>query len=269
MKHTKFKSAFGIGLASLLAIGATTTVHSNDVSGDHLSTDQIFKNAQARYTSLASYSDQGQIVTTVNDTSTTASFVIQLARPFFYLVEWEQNSESEFATQNTSPQAVWSSGAGNFLETGYGPENEGSLNVALDEASVYSGGASAIVPMIFFNTESGNDFGRWVFEEHRQPDETVGMADCYVFTRESQGRTKTLWIGKQDFLIHQVRTLISAEAMQAAMAEVAGARPQTIAFAHDFISTEIHTNIVLNKQFSRSDVVPSIEHFARADDNDN
>lgn len=114
MKHTKFKWASGIGVALLLTIGVTTTVLSNDVAGDNLSPDQIFKKAQERYTSLVSYSDQGQIVTTVNNTTTTASFVIQLARPIFYLVEWQWNSASAFATQNTSAQAVWSSGAGNF-----------------------------------------------------------------------------------------------------------------------------------------------------------
>lgn len=268
MKHNKFKFAFGIGVASLLAIGVTTTVLSNEVTGDNLSPDQIFKKAQERYTSLVSYSDQGQIVTTVNNTTTTASFAIQLARPIYYLVEWQWNSGSAFATQNTSAQAVWSSGTGDFLETGYGPKNEGSLNIALDDASAFSGGASATVPMIFFNTESGNEFGRSVLEEHRQPDETVGKVDCYVFTRESQGQTKTLWIGKQDFLIHQVQTLISAKAMQAAMAKVAGAMPQETTFVYDFISTEIHTNIILNKEFSRSDFIPSISHFAQSNNDD-
>jgi hypothetical protein len=53
------------------------------------------------------------------------------------------------------------------------------------------------------------------------------------------GATNTLLIGKQDFLIHQARMVANMESMPA------------------FTATETHTNIFLNRRFTRSDFVPS------------
>jgi hypothetical protein len=75
-------------------------------------------------------------------------------------------------------------------------------------------------------------------------------------TSELKGRTRTLWIGKKDFLIRQARNVTSAETLKATLAEAAKrnpslpARPQT---SGDVVSTETHMNIVVNKQFSPSD----------------
>jgi hypothetical protein len=146
---------------------------------------------------------------------------------------------------------------------------ERNLNVALDEAAPSSGGASANIPVMFFAIESGNELERSVYDENQQQDDNVGSVDSYVFTRESQGLTKTLWIGKKDFLVHQVRTVISTEAMQAAMAKLTQERPRKIAFLQNLTSTETHTNIVVNKQYSRSEFIPSIEHFASSYKEDN
>jgi outer membrane lipoprotein-sorting protein len=254
MTYVKLKPAFGISAAIMLASGATTMVLSSDAAGDDLSPGEIFKRVQENYASLTSYSDEGKIVATMNDTITTTTFTIRLARPNFYHIEWEQNSESSYSTKNTGFQAVWSSGAGNFLEMGYGPQDEMSQDIALDEAAAFSGGAAATIPMAFFNTQWGDELDGSVFNENRQTDEKVGDVDCYVFTRESEGQTKTLWIGKQDFLIHQLRTVTSAEAM---LAKAAIWDPEIIPDLHGFTSTETHTNIVVNKQFLRSDFVPS------------
>jgi hypothetical protein len=98
--------------------------------------------------------------------------------------------------------------------------------------------------------------------DKQQADEKVGSIDCYVLTGESQsGETKTFWIGKQDFLIRKVQTVIGANAMQAAWNGVADGCPDMVAALHGFTSIETHTNIVLNQQFSRADFVPSFPLF--------
>jgi hypothetical protein len=266
MKYTKFKSAPGIGLAIILAGGAAAPVLAGDPTGGQLSTSQIFEKARQNYAALNTYSDQGQIVTTVNGTTTVTPFVIRLARPNFYLVEWQKDNGLSYTTPNTTAQMFWSSGAGDLLETGYGAQNEESRDIALDEASSFSGGASTTIPMTFFNTPSDSGLNEGLdsstFGERRQPDEKVGTVDCYVFSSESQGRTKTLWIGQQDFLIHRVRTVISPETAQADMAQVTEERPQMAAFLHDFTSTETHTNIVVNQPFKKSDFIPEVAYFA-------
>jgi hypothetical protein len=62
------------------------------------------------------------------------------------------------------------------------------------------------------------------------------------------GATNTFWVGKQDFLVHQARMVANLESMPA------------------FTATETHTNIVLNRKFSRSDFIPSFPLFQSDDD---
>jgi hypothetical protein len=60
---------------------------------------------------------------------------------------------------------------------------------------------------------------------------------------------------KKDFLIHQVRTVTSPEALKNALdqaAKVTGVRPQN-APQGGLTSTETHRNIVLNEQFTPAD----------------
>lgn len=253
MTYAKVKLAFGISAAIMLAGGATTMVLASDATSDNLSPDEIFKKSQEAYESLASYSDNGKTVTTMNGTITTTTFTTRLARTNFYYIEWEQNSEPSAAAENSVFQAVWSSGAGNFLEKGLGAQRQEDRDIALAKATEISGGAAGTIPRTFFKMQFGDQLGGSGFGEKRQTDEQVGGVDCCVLTRESQGQTKTLWIGKQDFLIHQVRIVTRAEAMQAA----AKWDPEIISDLHGFTSTETHTNIVVNKQFLRSDFVPS------------
>ena len=142
MTCATIKSALHISVAIMLVSGATTAVRANDAAGDNLSPGQIFKKAQENYASLSSYSDEWKIVATMNDTTTTTTFTIRLARTNFYQIEWEQTIESSYSTNNAEAQGVWSSGAGNFLEMGRGPQNEESRDIALAKATEISGGAA-------------------------------------------------------------------------------------------------------------------------------
>lgn len=74
MTYAKLELAFGISMATMLASGATTVVLSSDAASDGLSPGQIFKRAQENYASLASYSDKGKIVVTMNGTTTSTTF---------------------------------------------------------------------------------------------------------------------------------------------------------------------------------------------------
>ncbi len=266
MKYKNIKLAFGIGMTLALMGAATLTALADDATNGVLSPDQIFKKAAESYASLISYSDKGQIVTAAEGTTRTLIFATRLARPNFYRVEWLPASDPSYVNQTPTIQAVWSSGAGDFWEVGNGPQNGGSPDIALDATSAFSGGASTTVPMTFFNLSLGSALSGSMFEEHQQPDENVGAVDCYVFTKELQGKATTIWIGQQDFLIHQVRTVISAAAMQAAIAQIPNEKPHLAAFAHDFVTTETHFNIVTNTPFSKSDFIPGIPHFAPAND---
>jgi hypothetical protein len=249
---TYYKLALGISAAIMLVSGAT----SSNAGGGDLSTSEIFRKAQETYASLTSYSDEGQIVAIMDGTTNMTVFTIRLARTNYYRIEWEQNSKTSYSTDYAGAQAVWSSGAYHLLDMGYGPQDEGSRDIALAQAAGPSEDAAATIPWIFFNIQWGDQrdqSGDSEFGENRQTDEKVGNIDCYVFTHESQGQVKTIWIGKQDFLMHQLRTVTSTEAASA----VAKWDPEIMSALHCFTSIEIHTNIVMNKQFLRSDLVPS------------
>src|SRR6267142_2833326 len=143
---TYAKLASGITAAIMLVSGATAS----DAAGDDLAPGEIIRKTQETYASLASYSDEGQIVATMDGTTNTITFTIRLARTNFYRVQWEQNSETSFPPDSARVQAVWSSGAYHFLEMGYGPHDEVSRDIALTEAADLSGGAAVTIPRIFF-----------------------------------------------------------------------------------------------------------------------
>jgi len=129
---------------------------------------------------------------------------------------------------------------------------------ALGGATGISGSASATIPGTFFKMNWGNQLGLSVLSEKRQADEKTGDVDCYVFTDELKGRTRTLWIGKQDFLIHQVRTVTSAETIKAALAEAAKHNPEIntrlkMPEPQGVTSIETHIDIVVNPKLSPSD----------------
>jgi hypothetical protein len=261
MKYVRIKLALGMSAGIMLANAATTVVPSSDAPGDNLSPSEIFQKARENYASLVSYSDEGMVVATMDGVTNTTTFTIRLARTNFYRIEWGQYNDSSDFTENTGNQAVWFAGAGNYLEMGWGVQWQYNRETALANAAAVSGGAAATIPRLFFDLQSGDELGDSMFSENRQTDEKIGNVDCYVIAGESQGQTNTLWIGKQDFLIHQVRTMISAKAMQAAWAEAAKGSPEIISGLHGFTAIETHTNIVLNIQFSQRDFVPSFPLF--------
>ncbi|HTY88131.1 MAG TPA: hypothetical protein VMB80_11745 [Candidatus Acidoferrum sp.] len=263
-------SALGrLCVAILLASNATSVGLAGETNSDELSTAQIFKKVQETYDAMTSYSDEGRVVAAVDGDATVTFifFTTRLTRPDFYLIEWNRTGEPSRSTRDASNQGVWSSGAGNFLQAECGVKLQGSRELALANAAAGSGGATATIPWLFFPQprDGEEQLDDLALSGERQADGKVGDIGCYVFTRESQGQTNTLWIGKQDFLIHQTRTVISTEAIQAAMAkEPVG--PELIPTLHGYTLTETHINIVLNRKFSRTDFIPSFPLFYFSDE---
>jgi len=239
------KTALGICVAVLLAGSSTTPVFASDTAGN-LPTIQIFQKVKDNYASMVTYSDEGNVVVTMNGAS-LIHFSTRLARTNFYLIEWTRVGESPYIT-DTRGKAVWSSGVGDYLQAEAGAQLENTREIALAHGANSSGGATATIPGMFFEQRwEDKPVDDLAFTVTRLANEKVGDFNCYVFTRGAMGATNTIWIGKQDFLIHQVRTVAHMKSMPAA------------AF------TETHTNIVLNRSFSRSDFVPTFSLFQSAD----
>ena len=257
MTYAKLKLAAGIGAGIILAGGATTVVFSSGGTGTDLAAGQILKQAQEKYASLTSYSDEGKTVATINGTTLTTTFRIKLARPGFYLIEWEEPVKANY----TNKGAVWSAGQGDFLRMGSDAQKQGSQETALASATGISGGAAATIPGTFFSMNWGNQLGSSASSAKRRADEKVGEVVCYVFTSDLKGQTRTLWIGKEDLLIHQVRTVTSAAAIEAGRAEAVKRNPEIAARLlkskpQSITSTETHENIVVNQKFADKDFVP-------------
>ncbi|HEX5399294.1 MAG TPA: sigma-70 family RNA polymerase sigma factor, partial [Verrucomicrobiae bacterium] len=252
MTWLKIKFALTVGTIALIAGGVATVALSQSGSGDKLTPAEIFQKSKDAYASLSSYSDDGKTVAVLNGMTFTTTFSIKLQRPNFYRIEWKQQVSPDYA--NTG--VVWSDGKGNFLVMGNGPaQDEESQESALGGATGVSGSAAATIPGTFFKMNWGNQLGGSVTGQTPQADEKVDDVDCYVFTSELKGATKTLWIGKKDFLIYQVRTVSSTEVVKAALdqaAKVTGVHPQNVPQG-GITSTETHFNIMVNKKFQPSD----------------
>jgi hypothetical protein len=262
------KAAIGICVAVLLAGSATPPVLAGDETGNNLPTAQIFKKVKDNYALMTTYSDEGCVVIALSE-STVINFSTRLARTNFYLIEWNRAGEPLSSTKSGTSQAVWYSGSGDYLQAEAGMRSQVNCEIALAKAGVYSGGATLTVPRLFFNQLWEDEpIDGLVFSVTRQADEKMGDISCYVFARGAMGATNTLWIGQQDFLIHKVRTVISTKVIQAAVFE-SRIDPGTISMLHGFTWTETHTNIILNKRFSRSDFVPSFPLCQSSEDESN
>ncbi|MGH7991695.1 MAG: hypothetical protein ACREDS_16085 [Limisphaerales bacterium] len=165
----------------------------------------------------------------VGGTTISNSFKIRLERPNLYRVEWSQAID-----HFTNGGVVWSAGGGNFLlmkmtgQQNAKPSEEKDMETALSAATGISGQASSIIPGTFFNQNWGNvlKINPTKFALQRLKDEKVDDIDCFVLSTvidpanlpnkgqipDNRGRvgkiTTMLWIGKQDYLMHQTQTIM-------------------------------------------------------------
>jgi hypothetical protein len=251
------RRVLGIGLVAVLLCGQGAVGSSSDESQPGLTAGQIYEKMLKKYSSLASYKDQGKIVTTIGSTLIATEFTTRLARPDFYRMEWDRRSTLPYGTQDTGMQGAWSFESGDYLQIGSGLQRQYDRDVAFDNVASTSSGGVAAVPRIFFGAQgiSGSDA---IIDLTRLTNDEVGNMECYQITGETaSGETKTFWVGKRDFLIHQIRTDVGTRAMQSAWTGVTDGRVNPPFKLNGFSSIQTYTNVVVNKQFSRTDFIPS------------
>ena len=254
----------GTSMMCLLAVSSSQLSCAQEASQPQLTKEEIFQKSKAAYAALSSYSDEGESVATLNGLTITHDFSIRLSRPNLYRIAWRDIYSEPAAMPLSRLQAVWSSGSGDFLDMGFGkdPEKHKGLEDALAGATGISGGAAGTVPAAFFNTEWANPFCCLAISLVRQSDEKIGDVDCYVFAGESSsGNTRTIWLGKQDFLIRQIRNVTTAAAMKAGMERAAKMEPsapdESKIELTGSTSIETHWDIVVNQKFVEADFIPA------------
>ena len=222
MTWLKLKFAATLGAAVLLAGGAATVAISQTGDNQPVPVDQpareILQKSAATYAALTSYRDSGQVVSQIAGQTLNSTFNIRLQRPNRYRVEWAQTTQFF-----TNGGVVWSAGNGDYMVMEHGqnnvqPEREPDLPTALGSATGVSSGAAATIPGTFFQQNWGDALkfradGKTPLSQ--LADDMVAGVECYVVSSirgsvrlpgnlgQSGKATTTLWIGKQDYLIHQ------------------------------------------------------------------
>jgi RNA polymerase sigma factor (sigma-70 family) len=310
MTYTKLKLALAVTAGILLAGGATTLAvwkmgpHHPPTPPDSPLARETIKKSQTAYAALSSYSDSGTVVSQLGATSQTTTFNLRLQRPNRYRIEWAQAND-----YLTNGGVVWSSGNGDYMVMAHGqanvqPTKYPTMETALGGATGVSGGAAATLPGLFFNQNWGGTLKALASgQTHltQLPDEPVAGVDCYVVSGTvapadlpNQGKlpdnlgkigatTTTLWIGREDYLIHQAKTLMQGstikipqfnDAMIRGMLRQPGAtvtpeaiaarkkllaavsqQAQSMIASGNIIFTETHENIEVNQNFSPQDFV--------------
>lgn len=295
MAWTKIKTTVVVGAAAILAVGTTLVIAQKELqySANKLTVQRIAKQAQDAYAALSSYSDNGTIIVEGGGADKKTTFNIRLQRPNLYRVDW-LSTGGLF----TAGGVIWSEGKGNFLVSGPiarmqndPPQKMNDMQQAFAMAMGVSSSA-ATIPATFYRQNYGDvlrvpALGRSTLT--KEPDEKVGAVDCSVISSrlgsielpDNQGNsgisTTTLWIGKQDHLIHQTRLIVEGESVRlpeqsddsiksilerqdkpATPEAIAAWRTQMDAMMKNaqgakYVFTETHENIVVNQQFSPSD----------------
>lgn len=250
MAWTKIKLTVGAGVAALLLAGGGITLSVARSSTSSVAVAEIAKKAQGKYAALTSYSDTGKIIADRDGNQSTTTFSIRLGRPNYYRVEWEQGA---------SKGAAWSAGEGDFMLNAAKTVRMANANMALGVAAGVSGGATTGVPEMFLKGSYDvlNILARSK-DVSRLKDEEAGGVDCYVLTCAMPAPaqalktvkigagTITLWIGKEDYLIHQQRQSMNGLKKEAT--------PQTPAVTiKKFTTTQTHENIVIDEPVTKAD----------------
>jgi len=230
------------------------------------------------------------------------TFSIKFARPNLYLIQWKRVPVSTPVSPRGGPRfanqgAVWSANNNHFLLlSNIRYYRFTDANTAFGAAVSSAGSFPLACPVEFFGWD-------WhalapglsaVYPGARPPnsdfirskDVRVGTNDCYVLSAQQPALKITLWIGKQDWLIHQSRLTKGAMPVHPlddkAVTELLTARnlpvtPATIAMAKtmmqqqieqfmksDITLTETDENISVDETFSKQDFIQPVPAALRA-----
>ena len=307
--------------AASLAAAIVLTVSSAMVApaqtaDDELTAQQIVTKTRETFAALTSYSDSGSTDYQMAAQHLTLTFNTRLQRPNLYRIDWTQTGGLK--------GVVWSQGDGDYLQVDpgspasptalatlsasglgneTGPRKMKDMREALVKAAGMSYTAASLIPEIFFNHQYVDIYAYPViagkYPVKKEKDDSIGSAACYVISAEQDlskaGKpgtvATTLWIGKQDFLIHQSRVryveqvddsaATSDQALDDAIKKsletqhqpvtpeaIAAMRPQMRAimkqvqstlqagFKSGLVTTVTHQNISVNRDFPASAFAP-------------
>jgi RNA polymerase sigma factor (sigma-70 family) len=311
MTWVKLKFALGAVAILLLAGGTVTVGLSSSGSGKPVPAE-ILKRTQQSYAALGSCRSSGTVVLEAGGHFLTNAFSLRLGRPDFCQLSWTrqgtnppvragvpitQRANLGFAGQGT----LWSAGDGYFLllnETNY--YQLGDANRAFSATFAGSGGIPLAGVLTFFGMEF-NTFAQRFQSKYplasnlvmdtplnamvfsRLKDQKVGDTSCYVLGSRAYGAETTLWIGKDDSLIHRARyalakpavpSLSDADVKEALARRGLPVTPESVASATNWLArrmeqalkgpfsftetyAEISTNSVLEKEAFTQDVPAS------------
>jgi hypothetical protein len=224
-----------------------------DVLSDY-SADEVLQRSKNAYTSLTSYSDEGVLTLNWPGLITTSQFSARMSRPDLYRVLWMSPNHEE---------VVWSAGAGDFIRRqgssvedeeeefrARGIKDEGTIK-KLSKENVLSGpDCVTLLPGIFFDVLSRNPL-RPAPDEKSLPGEKIAGVDCYVV--EGSWLPKydlTIWIGKLDFLIRQIRTVRTRGN------ESTAANQPWLTSPAKIVSIETHGKLIINRKYTPKDFLP-------------
>jgi RNA polymerase sigma factor (sigma-70 family) len=253
----KVKMALAAAGISLLAVGGVTSTLVFDKPD--ATAASILHRCQERYSGLSSYSDTWRTVAYLGSTQLFDGLVYSnrtmLARPLLYRIE------SIVDAKPSASAAIWSAGDGDFwsisagqlkkynFDTITGPRFMPEFHVLFPSTPI----ACAFFPKGDWDSlpalAKAKDLARW-------RDDFVGTNHCYTVsaTTEAPVFHITLWIGKDDFLIHQLRF---AWVTGAATDRRAGANADSLPARGGTTNTVIktHENIVVNGTMAAAEFV--------------
>jgi len=100
----------------------------------------------------------------------------------------------------------------------------------------------------FFNLSYGDQLRAAAWLAKRQSDERIGDTPCCALTTSlNSSAATTLWIGRDDLLIHQLRSTTSAAMMKATFQTMAEKNPNLpLPAPQDAAFLELHSNIAVD-----------------------
>jgi hypothetical protein len=200
----KFKAALTVAGISLVAAGGVTAMLT--LEKRNLTAAKILERTQQTYSGLSSYSDTWRTAVFVGPIQALDGIIYSnrtmLARPLLYRME-------TIADRRQTGTAIWSAGDGDFWLMSAGQSRHERITATnfLPEFHVLA--VSTPITCAFFNKRDWDSLPALAEARDlvRLADESIGGNDCYSVSATTKAPVFniTFWIGKNDFLIHQLR----------------------------------------------------------------
>jgi RNA polymerase sigma factor (sigma-70 family) len=255
----KIKTALIVAGISLLAAGGITATLA--LEKRNITAAKILEQTQQKYSGLMSYSDTWRSVAFLGATQVSDNLVysnqMMLGRPLLYRIE------SICDTRPIASTAIWSAGDGVLWsmfagraagrdQLIYREERPTATNYVPEFHVLFP---SSPIPCAFFNKQDWDSLPALAQARDlaRLADESIGTNDCYTVaaTTKAPVFNITLWIGKNDFLIHQMRFVwVSGNAQPRRL----GSPPSPFGNVEKVTNTVIETreNIVVNQSLPKT-----------------